>query len=132
MAMQQCGAKKRNGEPCQTPPMRNGRCRMHGGNSLAWMIHPNYKHGRYSKYGLEGMQHRAALAHRKRLRKRLKAIKAMGAGELLVEARRVFGRQLARDIDAEDMRDFLVMTTKAMIAGLSQPETARVILMRRL
>jgi hypothetical protein len=30
--------------------MRNGRCRMHGGASLSWFAHPNYKHGKYSKY----------------------------------------------------------------------------------
>jgi hypothetical protein len=29
----QCGAKKRNGERCLSPPMPNGRCRMHGGAS---------------------------------------------------------------------------------------------------
>lgn len=29
-----CGAKKRNGDPCESPPMRNAtRCRMHGGAS---------------------------------------------------------------------------------------------------
>ncbi|MGJ7529842.1 HGGxSTG domain-containing protein [Variovorax sp. GB1P17] len=26
-----CGAKTRSGEPCQSRPMPNGRCRMHGG-----------------------------------------------------------------------------------------------------
>ena len=31
----QCGAKTRGGTPCRTPPMPNGRCRMHGGTSLA-------------------------------------------------------------------------------------------------
>lgn len=28
-----CGAKTRSGTPCQTRPMPNGRCRMHGGTS---------------------------------------------------------------------------------------------------
>lgn len=28
-----CGAKTRSGKPCRTPPMPNGRCRMHGGPS---------------------------------------------------------------------------------------------------
>lgn len=28
-----CGAKTRAGTPCQSPAMRNGRCRMHGGKS---------------------------------------------------------------------------------------------------
>lgn len=28
-----CGAKRRDGKPCQARPMPNGRCRMHGGPS---------------------------------------------------------------------------------------------------
>ncbi len=28
-----CGAKTRSGKPCQTRPMPNGRCRMHGGTN---------------------------------------------------------------------------------------------------
>lgn len=28
-----CGAKTRDGSPCRNLPMRNGRCRMHGGAS---------------------------------------------------------------------------------------------------
>ncbi|WP_439619372.1 HGGxSTG domain-containing protein [Hyphomonas sp.] len=45
-----CGARTRAGVPCKARPMRNGRCRMHGGtspgaqkgNRNAW------KHGQYS------------------------------------------------------------------------------------
>ena len=45
-----CGARTRNGTPCRSPAMANGRCRMHGGNSPGA---PNgnanaLKHGRYS------------------------------------------------------------------------------------
>ena len=28
-----CGARTRNGTPCRSPAMPNGRCRMHGGRS---------------------------------------------------------------------------------------------------
>jgi hypothetical protein len=28
-----CGARRRDGQPCQGPAMPNGRCRMHGGKS---------------------------------------------------------------------------------------------------
>lgn len=28
-----CGAKTRGGSPCRNLPMKNGRCRMHGGGS---------------------------------------------------------------------------------------------------
>lgn len=43
-----CGAKKRDGSPCPTWAMPNGRCRMHGGKSLGRPI----VHGRRSKFGL--------------------------------------------------------------------------------
>ena len=47
---QRCGVRARSGKPCQSPPMPNGRYRMHGGRSPGA---PNgnknaYKHGRYS------------------------------------------------------------------------------------
>lgn len=45
-----CGAKTRRGTPCKTSPMKNGRCRMHGGKSTgAPKGNQNaLKHGRYS------------------------------------------------------------------------------------
>ncbi|MGO9444090.1 MAG: HGGxSTG domain-containing protein [Thiobacillaceae bacterium] len=51
-----CGAKTRRGTPCQSPAMRNGRCRMHGGAStgprtpegLARSRRSRWKHGLYS------------------------------------------------------------------------------------
>ena len=46
-----CGAKKRGkAETCRAPAMPNGRCRIHGGLSLGGIAHPNFKHGRRSKY----------------------------------------------------------------------------------
>jgi hypothetical protein len=45
-----CGAKTRAGSPCKRRPTWQGRCHLHGGKSFAWMAHPNYKHGWYSKY----------------------------------------------------------------------------------
>lgn len=45
-----CGAKKRNGLPCQAPAMSNGRCRIHGGKSLGGADSPTFKTGLYSKY----------------------------------------------------------------------------------
>jgi hypothetical protein len=39
-----CGAKKRNGDPCRAIPMRNGRCRIHGGTTPVGMALPQYKH----------------------------------------------------------------------------------------
>lgn len=62
-----CGAKTRRGTPCQSPAMRNGRCRMHGGAStgprtelgLENSRRSRWKHGRYSA---------RALAERKRIR----------------------------------------------------------------
>ena len=46
----QCGAKTRCGSPCRSRPMPNGRCRMHGGRSLAGPASKSFKHGKYSKY----------------------------------------------------------------------------------
>ncbi len=33
IALSICGAKTRAGAPCRNIPMKNGRCRMHGGGS---------------------------------------------------------------------------------------------------
>lgn len=46
-----CGAHKRLGGICQSTVLYpNGRCRLHGGGSLAGIASPTYKHGRRSKY----------------------------------------------------------------------------------
>ncbi|MDN4986571.1 HGGxSTG domain-containing protein [Bradyrhizobium sp. WYCCWR 13022] len=46
-----CGARSRNGKPCQSPAMANGRCRMHGGPSPgAPKGNQNaFKHGRFTR-----------------------------------------------------------------------------------
>lgn len=48
--MKECGAKKRDGNPCRKAGMANGRCRLHGGASLAGIASPTFVSGRYSKY----------------------------------------------------------------------------------
>jgi hypothetical protein len=51
-----CGARaKRSGNPCQSPAMKNGRCRMHGGKSPgAPRGNANaLKHGRYTAAAIE-------------------------------------------------------------------------------
>lgn len=57
-----CGARTRNGRPCQAPAMAdNRRCRMHGGASPGaptGQRNGNYRHGRYTA---------EALAERRRL-----------------------------------------------------------------
>ncbi|WLF84826.1 HGGxSTG domain-containing protein [Moraxella sp. ZY210820] len=46
-----CGAKNRKGEICQQKPMKNGRCRFHGGKSTGVKGNQNArKHGAYSKF----------------------------------------------------------------------------------
>lgn len=50
--MPRCGAKRRNGAPCQRPGnKRNGRCRLHGGNAGApsGPSNGNWVHGGRSK-----------------------------------------------------------------------------------
>jgi len=48
-----CGAKTRQGSRCQSPAMKNGRCRMHGGSSPGAPC--GERHGRF-KYGLHTKQ----------------------------------------------------------------------------
>lgn len=47
-----CGVKGRGtGKPCQRPPaLGRTRCHLHGGRTLKGPDHPNFKHGRYSKF----------------------------------------------------------------------------------
>lgn len=46
-----CGAKNRQGQPCQKNAMANGRCANHGGKSLSGIASPAYKgKGRTKKY----------------------------------------------------------------------------------
>ncbi|MDQ3713824.1 MAG: hypothetical protein M3388_16610 [Acidobacteriota bacterium] len=74
-----CGAKTRRGTACRRSPMRNGRCSNHGGKSLLWFAHPNYKHGRYSKYSGIPEREKADRYRKRHFEKRLKAFdKAIG------------------------------------------------------
>ena len=69
-----CNAKTRNGAKCKSYPMKNGRCRMHGGKStgprtkegLARSRRANFKHGKYSIESKE---------FRRKFRELLKAMK---------------------------------------------------------
>jgi len=46
-----CGAKKRNGQPCQQWPVKGRRrCRLHGGKTPLSASAGRYIHGRYSKF----------------------------------------------------------------------------------
>ena len=56
-----CGAQTRAGTACQSPAMKNGRCRMHGGtNPGAPKGNQNaLKHGRYAT---EAIARRRAIA----------------------------------------------------------------------
>src|SRR5947209_19162148 len=69
-----CGARTRRGTACRRWAYPNGRCANHGGKSRAWFAHPNYKHGRYSKYGIERSQwreHRQSVAFWRDVERRL-------------------------------------------------------------
>lgn len=54
-----CGAKTRSGKPCKRSPMKNGRCKLHGGASLSGADNPAFKHGRYAKYVSADIQAKA-------------------------------------------------------------------------
>lgn len=45
-----CGAKKKDGTPCQSRAMPNGRCRLHGGLTPKGADSPHFKDGWHSKY----------------------------------------------------------------------------------
>jgi hypothetical protein len=46
-----CGAKTRAGTPCKRIARQpQGRCKFHGGCSLWGIVHPNFRHGKRSKY----------------------------------------------------------------------------------
>jgi hypothetical protein len=47
----------------------NGRCNLHGGKSLAWFAHPNFKHGLYSKYAPQGIWLAAQRRRKRKARK---------------------------------------------------------------
>jgi hypothetical protein len=60
-----CGAHARTtGQPCRSPAMSNGRCRMHGGKSTG---RPQ-KHGRYTK---------KAIAERREVRDLLRLLREL-------------------------------------------------------
>ena len=61
----ECGARTRSGDPCRQNPMRNGRCRMHGGASPAGRKHWNYKHGQWTK-GAIALRRSMALVRKQR------------------------------------------------------------------
>ena len=58
-----CGARTRKGNPCRSPAMMNGRCRMHGGTSPgAPRGNANaLKHGRYRATAIAERRELAAL-----------------------------------------------------------------------
>jgi len=65
-----CLARTRNGTPCQSPAMANGRCRMHGGRApgAAKGNRNALKHGRYTA---------EAIAERRKLMALLRDMKGL-------------------------------------------------------
>jgi hypothetical protein len=61
-----CRARTRRGSPCQSPAMKNGRCRMHGGLSPG--APKGNKHARFTA---------DAIARRREIRELLRAMKAL-------------------------------------------------------
>ncbi|WP_277618911.1 HGGxSTG domain-containing protein [Sulfitobacter noctilucae] len=58
-----CGARTRNGTPCRSPAMANGRCRMHGGKSSGAPIGNDNarKHGLYAATAISERKEWSAL-----------------------------------------------------------------------
>lgn len=56
MNNEKCGAKTKDGTPCEKWPINGtNRCRLHGGNTPRGLRSPNWKHGRYSRYLPDGI-----------------------------------------------------------------------------
>jgi hypothetical protein len=81
-----CGARTRRGSPCARRSGRSGRCHLHGDKSLAWFAHPNYQHGRYSKYAPERIFERAARQRRAIRRDYERLVAKLPAGTVLTGA----------------------------------------------
>ncbi len=58
-----CGAQPRSGKPCQSPAMKNSRCRMHGGTSPGAPIGNSNarKHGLYTAVAIAQRRELAGL-----------------------------------------------------------------------
>lgn len=64
-----CGARTRSGGPCRKPAMKNGRCRLHGGEStgprtpegLKRSRRARWKHGRYAAEKIKSRRKTRAL-----------------------------------------------------------------------
>lgn len=65
-----CGAKTRTGGNCRQPAMKNGRCRLHGGKSLAGKAHGRYRHGLRTKEAIEAGQRLSLLLREAKARLR--------------------------------------------------------------
>ncbi len=65
-----CGAKTRQGNPCEAPAMKNGRCRMHGGKSLGGPVGNQYA-------VTHGLRTKKAIAERKMISRLLRESKKM-------------------------------------------------------
>lgn len=62
-----CGAKTRSGSPCRDLPMRNGRCRMHGGGPTGPRTASGLARSQTSTY-VHGGRSRAAQDFRRMVR----------------------------------------------------------------
>jgi len=71
-----CGAKTRAGHPCRSYPMKNGRCRMHGG-----VVRPRTPEGearRVAAITKHGRETRAKRTFRRQINAELNRIIALG------------------------------------------------------
>jgi len=72
-----CRARTRAGTPCQSPAMRNGRCRMHGGKAPG-APKGNKNAVRHGRYSADAIEHRREIAA---LLRAMKALARSSAGE---------------------------------------------------
>ena len=82
-AAPRCGARRRrDGQPCRAPAMRNGRCHKHGGASTGWRSAEGMARLRHAplKHGGRGAEARQAARDRGEARKVLAALNGLLRG----------------------------------------------------
>ena len=85
-ATPRCAAKTRRGTLCQSPGMRNGRCRLHGGKSTGPRTIEGRERSRMANWK-HGLRSATAVKRRKQaaaVRRRIKELEAH-VGELLAK-----------------------------------------------
>lgn len=116
-----CGAATRAGGVCRAPAMPNGKCRVHGGASLAGPAHPSWVHGRRSRYA-----HRLAAHQQSDFEDALNAPDPLSLADEIALVRVFMMQELRGQLDAGALRRELIAARCALAAEDSETAGNRV------